>query len=250
VALLPEVAALVVKAFPSAVFLIVGRDAGVGSSVLRRVNELGLDGSVRILGPQNDVEPLYAMADVVFVPSWADPLPLVALEAMRSGLPLVATRSGGCEELVADGETGYLVSPGDVATMADRLIQLLGDREASRLMGERGRYRFRHLFGLDRCLTEWAEVLQATHGSALCPSHPLGAEAEAWLAAVRKLGAFAERVVEGQHYRSEVEAARREISTLNQSISLRIARLLGRPFIGITRILSRHATLPLVETEP
>ncbi len=70
-----------------------------------------------------------AGASVVVVPTmWPEPFGLVTLEAMACGVPVVAHRIGGLSHLVKDGETGFLVDPGDVATLADRVGRLLTDQ--------------------------------------------------------------------------------------------------------------------------
>lgn len=93
---------------------------------------------------------LYRSAAVAVLPSvhWtcygrhveiSELLGLSALEAMASGTPVVASRVGGLPEIVVDGETGFLVEPGDVEALRDRLAVLLADRALARRLGEAGR---------------------------------------------------------------------------------------------------------------
>jgi len=90
-------------------------------------------------------------------------LGLSVLEAMASGTPVVASRIGGVPEVVIDGETGFLVEPGDVAAMHDRLATLLADRGLARRMGDAGRAavldRFTWAACADRCLAAYREVV-------------------------------------------------------------------------------------------
>jgi len=81
----------------------------------------------------------YCAADVYLHASRADTFPLAVLEAMSSGLPVVATSVGGIPEQVEQGESGFLVRPGDVAAMAARVSELLRDAARARNMGARGR---------------------------------------------------------------------------------------------------------------
>src|SRR5690606_9323764 len=91
-------------------------------------------------------------------------LGLGVLEAMASGTPVVASRVGGVPELVADGETGFLVDPGDVPALRDRLAALLSDRRLAREMGDAGRsavlerLTWRHC--ARRCLAAYREVVR------------------------------------------------------------------------------------------
>lgn len=87
-----------------------------------------------------DLERELAGAWVQVVPSrWEEPFGLVASEAMMRGTALIATGSGGLAEIVRHGESGTLVPPGDVAALADALLDILADRERAKRMGARGR---------------------------------------------------------------------------------------------------------------
>ncbi len=81
----------------------------------------------------------YRAADVYLHPSRADTFPLAVLEAMSSGLPVVATSVGGIPEQVEQGESGFLVRPGDVEAMAARVSEMVRDPSRARTMGARGR---------------------------------------------------------------------------------------------------------------
>jgi glycosyltransferase involved in cell wall biosynthesis len=69
---------------------------------------------------------------------------------MASGLPVVASRTGGLPELVVDGKTGYLVAPGDVGALAQRIAELLQSPERRAAMGAAGRNRAADHFSLER----------------------------------------------------------------------------------------------------
>jgi glycosyltransferase involved in cell wall biosynthesis len=90
-------------------------------------------------------------------------LGLSVLEAMASETPVVASRLGGLPEVVRDGETGFLVSPGDVGELRDRIGQLLGDRALAARMGRRGRELVTEQFTWDacaeRCLAAYDDLL-------------------------------------------------------------------------------------------
>ena len=108
----------------------------------------------------------FQLADVVTVPSiYLDPFPTVNLEAMASGVPVVATSFGGSDEVVVDGETGYIVNPLDVDTFAGRLESLLTDSVLRTAMGQRGKERIRAKFSLERQVGQMAEIYQRTRQS-------------------------------------------------------------------------------------
>jgi glycosyltransferase involved in cell wall biosynthesis len=137
---------------------------------------LAADRSVRFTGPVPDAElpALYRSAAVLVLPSVertcygrrveiSELLGLSVLEAMASGLPVVASRLGGIPEIVADGETGFLVEPGHVDELHDRLKLLLHDPVRASEMGRRGRdlvlQRFTWEHCAMRCLSAYRELL-------------------------------------------------------------------------------------------
>jgi glycosyltransferase involved in cell wall biosynthesis len=139
--------------------VVAGGDGGAEIHVRELVKELELDGRVRLLGHRSDGRKIIAAADVVVVPSRSDPLPVVVLEAMVEGRPVVATRSGGCEEMVVDGQTGYLVEPENVSEIAGRINELISQPQVAQKMGERARAVVAERFGLERYAAEFEAVL-------------------------------------------------------------------------------------------
>jgi glycosyltransferase involved in cell wall biosynthesis len=125
--------------------------AGGGREHARVEAELrahGLGDRVELLGERHDVPALLAAADVFVLASRSEGAPLSVLEAMAAGLPVVASAVGGVPELVADGETGLLVPPGDPAALSSALARLLDDAELRRRMGAAGRARARDRFDI------------------------------------------------------------------------------------------------------
>jgi glycosyltransferase involved in cell wall biosynthesis len=100
--------------------------------------------------PVPEVVQLYSHAAVFVCPSIYEPFGLINLEAMACGTPVVASRVGGIPEVVVDGETGWLVPPGDPAALGEALRRALADPERARRMGEAGRRRVEGHFSWDR----------------------------------------------------------------------------------------------------
>lgn len=90
------------------------------------------------LGYRRDVARVMAAADIFCLPSHFEGLPMSGIEAMLTGLPVVATDIRGCRELVRDGETGLLVPPMQAAPLADALSRLAGDAQLRHSMGQAG----------------------------------------------------------------------------------------------------------------
>jgi len=100
----------------------------------QQVDSLGLRKDVRFLGKVESVGDVLRGADLFLLPSATESFGLAALEAMACGVPVIASAAGGIPEVVEDGKTGFLAPPGDVATMVDRSLRVLGSAdEHSRL---------------------------------------------------------------------------------------------------------------------
>jgi len=95
--------------------------------------------------PHDAVLAAWSRSMIGLVPStWAEPCPTVALEAMRAGIPLVASRAGGLVDIVEDGATGILVPPGDTEALAVAIQELATDAALRATMGARARDAVRH----------------------------------------------------------------------------------------------------------
>ena len=90
----------------------------------QQVESAGMRNKVRFLGFRDDVMNVMTSIDVLLVPSENEPFGRVVIEAMLAGKPVIGTNGGGIPEIVVDGETGYLVSIGDVQAMTERLFKL------------------------------------------------------------------------------------------------------------------------------
>src|SRR5262249_40183311 len=110
-------------------------DGPTPASVEAEARSLALEGKVDFLGDRGDVRELLANSHVFVLGTNWEGLPISILEAMRAGLPVVASDVGGVGEQVADGETGFVVAKGDAALMRERLNRLLTQPELRMQMG-------------------------------------------------------------------------------------------------------------------
>lgn len=103
----------------------------------------GLGNMVRFTGymSQDEVAETLAASDICVLPSFAEGVPVILMEAFASGLPVIATQVAGVGELVVDGESGFLVPPGDEDSLADRIRRLAADPDLRARMGQTGRAR-------------------------------------------------------------------------------------------------------------
>lgn len=166
--LIEAVAALAPR-HPDLQLVLVGRDLERGGAyqelLEREAERLGIRERVVFAGYRPDVGAVLGALDVVVLPSWIEGLPLVALEAMAHGKPVVATPVGGTPEAVVDGETGLLVPPRDPGGLAAAIESLLADPDRARRLGEAGyrrvRERFSHEAMVARVLEVYDEVARA-----------------------------------------------------------------------------------------
>lgn len=107
----------------------------------------------------------YSSCDLYVTASSKEGLPLAPLEAMASGLAVIATRVPGHQDVVIDGTTGLLVPPGDDAAMSVAIESLLGDPGRRRRMGQAGRERVRKEFTVQSMVAKTAEVYRAAAAS-------------------------------------------------------------------------------------
>ena len=116
---------------------------------------LGVEDDVSFLGKLESVAPLLAGADVYLLPSQSESFGLSALEALASGVPVIASRVGGLPEVVRDGETGWLLPVGDVEAMAEAAIALLRDDARWRAVSTAAAADARKRFALDDIVSQY-----------------------------------------------------------------------------------------------
>jgi len=123
----------------------------------------GLQSQVTFTGALNQQEVLdwYARADAFALPSFAEGIPVVLMEAMASGVPCVTTRITGIPELIRDGEDGLLVTPSDSGELAKALARLMAEPELHARLARAGRARVRERYDLERNVARLGQVFRA-----------------------------------------------------------------------------------------
>ncbi|PIV75441.1 MAG: colanic acid biosynthesis glycosyltransferase WcaL [Rhodobacteraceae bacterium CG17_big_fil_post_rev_8_21_14_2_50_65_11] len=142
IAVLLEAFVDVLAARPDLTLTLVG-DGPERAALEAEAARLGVAGTVRFAGYQSQAEvaDLLASHDALVLPSFAEGVPVVLMEALAAGLPVIATAVGGVGELVKDGETGCLIAPGDAAALCDAILRMFGDAAMRARMGAAGRAR-------------------------------------------------------------------------------------------------------------
>lgn len=150
-----EIAKAVISQEPDTVFLMVGDPypgyESIENGINLKISAENLDNHVINLGFREDIPQILKTTDIFVLPSiLPDSLPTVVLEAMASGKPVVATRSGGASEMVSQGKTGFLVNIGDVSEASEKILELCKDPQLAQAMGQAGQqkileeYSFEH----------------------------------------------------------------------------------------------------------
>jgi glycosyltransferase involved in cell wall biosynthesis len=139
-ALLIDAFARVHAVIPDAALIIVG-DGPLRGSLEARARSLDVEADVHFVGVSNDVAALYRELDAFVLPSNAEGTSMSILEAMASGVCVVATAVGGTPELLADGACGMLFPPGDPAALANALSVVLTDGARRRRLTDAARVR-------------------------------------------------------------------------------------------------------------
>jgi glycosyltransferase involved in cell wall biosynthesis len=140
--------------------LLVG-DGPLRSAVERQVAKLNLADRVEFLGQRMDIAEILASSDIFALFTNWEGFPISILEAMRAGLPVVASDVNGVREAVADESSGFLAAAGDVGMFRQRLEQLLQDRLLREKFGAAGRWRFEKEFTVEAMLGKTAGIYRS-----------------------------------------------------------------------------------------
>lgn len=147
----------------------------VHRKLLDQAAALGLDDRIHYLGFRDDAAELYRTFDIYALTSHSEGFPLSMIQALASGLPVVATRCGGPEEMVEDGVDGFLVERGSGIAVADALAKLIGDEALRRRMGAAAREKAVSRFSTAAMISEYEalyDTITRVRTRALSPAVP------------------------------------------------------------------------------
>ena len=154
-----EAVSLVVKSFPNVKLLIIG-DGECRTDLEKLASDCGIADKVIFTGFRNDIPELLQIMDIYSLPSLWEGHPLVLLEAMAAGKPVVATDIPGNRETVEHGKTGMLTPTRNSEKLAKALLKLLEDDDMRRKMGSMGHKRFRKLFIIDKTVKNYQDLYE------------------------------------------------------------------------------------------
>jgi glycosyltransferase involved in cell wall biosynthesis len=156
----PELAAAM-QTVPDAELWVVGErlESDRGDDMVALLDNAGLGNRLKRLGYRGDVHAVLAAADIFVLPSYFEGLPMSVIEAMLTGLPVVASDIAGPREQVVDGETGFLVTVRKAEPLGAALRQLVQDPDLRRRMGDAGRSRALDRFSEPKILARTVSLL-------------------------------------------------------------------------------------------
>ncbi len=142
-----EAARIVTAQDADAGFVLFG-DGPLHSALSRQIAAANLAERFVLAGFRGDLGKFLPHLDLMVLSSYTEGLPVVLLEALAAGVPVVSTAVGGAPEVVEEGRSGYLVPPGDPQALARRILDMLGADSVRRAMGAHGRRRVQEHFTL------------------------------------------------------------------------------------------------------
>jgi len=149
---------IVCEVLPDAKLILVG-DGEERENLEHLTNSLGIRDRVDFVGmiPHEKIPDYLCQADIFVLPSLSEGFPLVILEAMACGLPIVATRVGGVPDIIEDGVNGYLVESGDFQKMANKIIFILENQPLKLLISKNNRIKVQ-MYGWENVINQLEHI--------------------------------------------------------------------------------------------
>jgi glycosyltransferase involved in cell wall biosynthesis len=154
-----EALAIVKDAMPAPwSLLVIGRDDGIGAELKARADALEIAGNIIWFDEQSAVEDFLRASDIFVLPSHEEGFSNALLEAMATGLPVIATAVGGNIDAVVDNESGLLVSPNNPSALAAAILRLASDATLRQHFADAARRRVQRHFSLDTCVDNYEKL--------------------------------------------------------------------------------------------
>ena len=135
-------------------------EGSVRQLLIDQTHDFGLNSKVTFLAFQKDIPKLLPALDLFVSASLHEGMPNAVLEAMAAGLPVVATDVGGTPEVVQDGQTGFLVPPGEFEALAISIDKLLEDPDLRCRMGKEGKERVARYFSIEQMSQQYEQLYE------------------------------------------------------------------------------------------
>ncbi|MBD2778373.1 glycosyltransferase family 4 protein [Iningainema tapete] len=160
--ILLESLAILTQKHPDILLTVVG-DGPDREKLEQMTTDLGLSNNVKYVGykSQAEVRDYFQQTDIFVMSSFAEGIPVVLMEAMAAGVPVVATQIAGVSELVENGVNGYLVPPGDIVIMAEKIEILLSNSDIRAAFGTSGRAKVEKEFNIHHEVARLHQIMKS-----------------------------------------------------------------------------------------
>jgi len=149
---------------PACHFVLVG-EGPMRERLEHEISALGLSGFVHLAGLQGNMPKIYSSLELSVSTSYSEGMPLAVIEAMASGLPVIATQVGGVVDVIEVGVTGFLNMPGDDEGVARNMAAIMTNPKLRKSMGKAGHKRAKEKFDLKNSVDQTARLLMSLHSS-------------------------------------------------------------------------------------
>jgi len=154
-----EAAKYVLESIPNTRFLIVG-EGPQKAELIHKVHQLNLSSDVIFAGMRGDIPAILSALDLFVLPSLSEALGIAVIEALATGVPVVATNVGGVPEIVEDRKTGLLVPPKDPLSLAKAILHMYSNGDEAISMAKAGERRVREVFDIAHLARKQAELYE------------------------------------------------------------------------------------------
>jgi L-malate glycosyltransferase len=152
--------AIITKEEPKARLTLVG-DGPDRHGVEKLIDSLALGGNVKMTGFRSDISNLMRCSDIGVLCSETESAPLTLLEGMSTGLPMVATRVGGVQEIIEDGKNGLVVPTKHPEELAQAILRLYRDQRLRRRLGEKARKTILERYTAEKVVNQYLETFES-----------------------------------------------------------------------------------------
>jgi glycosyltransferase involved in cell wall biosynthesis len=142
-------------------YLILVGDGPLASELKTLSRQLGVEDRITFLGRRNDIDKILQALDLFVLNSKTEGMSYAVLEAMSSGLPIVATNIGANTELIRHGVEGYLYRPGDLKSLTKYMTGVIGDRDRLLKMGRAARQKIVECYSVKKMVSSYKELYKA-----------------------------------------------------------------------------------------
>lgn len=155
-----EAACQVLREFPLTRFLVVG-DGPERARFEHDAQQLGIADRVTFTGHIVDMDGIYSSIDVLTLPSFSEGLPMAILEAMAAGIAVIASNVGGIPRVITEGETGFLISPGDADMLARKIGTLIATPQLRLRLARNGREFVKQQFSAQKMAQSYLKLYRS-----------------------------------------------------------------------------------------